>query len=114
MPIIRKSVSVPANDSVDNAIDGSIYEFMPFNAAISIGVLMPAGSTIGDILATVNTGSDTLLEESPVNNKAGFPVIPDDMDLQDVTGQGERLVIKLRNTTGAAIIVNLLVQITPI
>lgn len=114
MPIIRKAVSVAGNTTVDNAIDGSIYEFMPFNAALNIGILEPAAATVGDIVATVNTGSDTLLEESPVNNKDGFPIIPDDMDLQDVTAAGERLVIKLRNTTATARVCTVLVQITPV
>lgn len=110
MPIIRKEVSVAANATVDNLVTGSIYEFMPFNAALNIGITASAAG----LVATVNTGSDTLLEESPVNPTTTFPVIPDDMDLQDRTLAGERLVIRIRNTTGGALTVYLLVQISPL
>jgi len=110
MPLIRKEVSVPANSTIDNVVTGSIYEFMPFNAAINLGIT--AEST--GVVATVNTGSDVLLEESPVNIIAAFPKIPDEMDLQDRSLAGERLVVRLRNTTGAAITARMLAQITPL
>jgi len=110
MPIIRKEVSVPANSTIDNLVTGSIYEFMPFNASLNLGM---TGSATG-LVGTVNTGSDTLLEESPLNIKTTFPLIPDEMDLQDRTLQGERLVVRVRNTTAGALTVRLLVQISPI
>lgn len=110
MPIIRKEISVPANSTVDNVVTGSIYEFMPFNAELNIG--MTASAT--GLVAAVNTGSDTLQEESPVNILTTFPVVPDQMDLQDRTMQGERLVVRVRNTTGGALTYRLLVQITPL
>lgn len=110
MPIIRKEVSVPASGTIDNLVTGSIYEFMPFNAAINVGLTASATGLVG----TINTGSDTLLEESPLNIKATFPIIPDEMDLQDRTLQGERLVVRIRNTTAGALTVRLLVQISPL
>ena len=110
MPIIRKEVSVPANGTIDNLVTGSIYEFMPFNAALNIGM---TGSAAG-LVATINTGSDTLLEESPLNIKSTFPIIPDEMDLQDRTLAGERLVMRIRNTTAGALTIRALVQISPI
>ena len=110
MPQIRRETSIPANSTVDNIIDGSIYEFLPFNAALNIGA---NGSATGLVL-TVNSGSDTVLEESPVNVSTNFPVIPDDMNIQDVAAAGERLVLKARNTTGGALTLRTLVQITPV
>jgi len=110
MPIIKRETSVAANSTVDNIIDGSIYEFLPFNAALNIG---NNGSATG-LVVTINTGSDTVQEESPVNVNTVFPVIPDDMDVQDVAAAGERLVIKARNTTGGALTLRTLVQLTPV
>lgn len=110
MPLIRKEVSVPANSTIDNLVTGSIYEFMPFNASINLGLTASATGLVG----TVNTGSDTLLEESPLNIKTVFPAIPDEMDLQDMAAAGERLVVRIRNTTGGALTVRALIQITPI
>lgn len=110
MPIIRKEVSVAANSTIDNLFTGSIYEFLPYNAALNIGI---TGSATG-LVATVNTGSDTIQEESPVNILTTFPKIPDDMDIQDVARGGERLVVKVRNTTAGALTVRALVQISPV
>ncbi|GAG71890.1 unnamed protein product [marine sediment metagenome] len=112
--MIRKITSIPANSVVDNLLTGSIYEFMPWNAAVNLGVLAAAGAGPGDLQVTVNSGSDTVMEEAPVNNLARFPVIPDDMDVQDIAAGGERLVVKVRNTTAGALECFWLVQLTPI
>jgi hypothetical protein len=107
MPVIRKEISVGANSTVDNVISGSIYEFMPRNAALRMG---NTASATG-LVVTINTGSDTVLEESPVNPTTNFPVIPDDMDVSDVAAAGERLVIRVRNTTAGALTLFSLTQI---
>lgn len=111
MPLVRNETSVPANSVVSNIMAGTLYQYLPWNAALNIGLTADATG----ILATVTTGQDTLLEESPVDILANlFPVIPDNMSLQDVAGAGELVTIRLRNTTGAPIIVRTLVQITPV
>lgn len=108
MPVIRKETVVQANSTVDNVITGSIYEFMPRNAALSIGNTASAAG----LVVTINSGSDTVLEEAPVNPTTSPPVIPDDMDVQDVAAAGERLVIKARNTTAGPLTLYTLVQIS--
>ena len=99
---------------MDNLITGSIYEFLPWNASISLGVTAETGAGPGDLLVTVNSGSDTVMEEAPIDNTNGFPIIPDNMDVYDVAAAGERLVIKVRNTTAGALDAFLLVQLTPV
>jgi len=110
MPIIKREISVPANSQVDNVVSGSIYEFLPWNASINLGM---TGSATG-LVATVNTGSDTVQEESPVDILTTFPRIPDDMTVQDVARGGERFVVKVRNTTGGALTFRLLAQLQPL
>lgn len=111
MPVIKRETSIPANGSVENVFTGSIYEFLPWNAAINLGV---TGDATG-LLATFTSGSDVVIEESPVDILANlFPVIPDNMGVQDVARGGERLVLKVRNTTGAPIIARTLAQIQPV
>lgn len=115
MPMIRRQVQVPANGTVDNLISGSIYEYLPWNASVNAGFISE-GAAATDLLLTVNSGSDTILEEAPTRFAAAgtFPVIPDDMDVQDVAGAGERLVFRARNTTAGALNINFLVQLNPI
>lgn len=110
MPMIRKEVSIAANTTVDNIVSGSIYEFMPWNAALTIG----SQASATGLVVTLNSGSDTILEESPVPIQDRFPIIPDDMDVNDVAAAGERLVIKVRNTTAGPLTFYLLVQLNPI
>ena len=110
MPIIRKELSVAANSTVDNVFTGSINEFLPWNAAINMGI---TGSATG-LVATVNTGSDTIQEEAPCNILTTFPVIPDNMDIQDRARGGERLVVKVRNTTAGALKRNPAAVTTPL
>lgn len=110
MPLVRREQTIAANSTLDNVVTGSIYEFLPWNAAINIGL---NGSATG-LVATINSGSDTVLEEAPVNVSTAFPVIPDDMFAQDVAAGGERLVIKVRNTTGGALTLRSLIQFTPV
>lgn len=103
MPIFKATNSVPAGGVV-NPLTGSIYEYLPFNAALEIALVQQTG-TAGGILATVNSGPDTLQEEGPITVKAGSPVYPDDFDLTDEAAQGDRLAIRLRNTTAGALVV---------
>lgn len=110
MPIIKKELTVNANSTLDNVFSGSIYEFLPWNSSINLGI---SASATG-LVSTVNTGSDTIQEESPVNILGTFPKIPDDMDIQDVGAAGERFVVKIRNTTAGALTVRVLAQLSPV
>ncbi len=110
MPIIKREIVLAANEVVDNIWSGSIYEFLPWNASINLGLTASATG----LVATVNTGSDTVQEESPVNILTRFPVIPDDMDIQDVAAAGERFVVKVRNTTAGALTLRGLAQLSPV
>lgn len=108
MSVIQKEVTVGIGQTVENALSGSAFEFLRRNAIVSAGVTAVATGTF----TTIQSGSDIVLEESPTLVKAQFPTIPDDMYYNDVGVVGDRLVIRLRNPTAAAIIMRVLVQIT--
>lgn len=110
MPLMTTRVSVPANSQVENALAGKEYEFMPFDGAVEFGLVAAATG----IEASVISGTDVLMRNSPISEANRFPVYPDDFTLNDVAGQGERLIITLRNSTGAAIIVFVAVKVTPV
>lgn len=110
MPVIQKEVSVAANATVDNLISGSSFEFLRGNAVVSCGIV---GSATG-LVASIQSGSDIVLEEAPILVKTTMPTIPDDMYYNDVGVQGDRLVLRIRNTTGGALTVRAVVQITPL
>ena len=109
MPMMKVRTALAGNGTADVLV-GQLFETLPFNANVEIGI---ATDAVG-VLATVQSGSDTLGDEIPVTVKAinTSPVYPDDFDLQDVAAQGEKLRIKLRDTSGAARVVMTTVKIT--
>jgi hypothetical protein len=110
MSVIQKEISVGANAVVDNILSGSSFEFLRSNAIVSIGM---AGSATG-LVANIQSGADIVLEESPILVKTTMPTIPDDMYYNDAGVQGDRLVVRVRNTTGGALTVRAIVQFTPV
>lgn len=110
MPSIKVQTTVPLNGQVDNALTGNQYEFLPFDARVEFGIVAAAAGVLTDVYS----GSDTLVEAGVVSAANRIPVYPDDFDLTDAAAAGERLKVRLRNTTGAAIVVNTTVRITPI
>lgn len=110
MPVIQKEISVAGNATNDNLLSGSAFEFLRGNAIVSLGL---TGSATG-LVASVQSGADIVLEESPILVKTTMPTIPDDMYYNDVGVLGDRLVVRVRNTTGGALTVRLVAQITPL
>jgi hypothetical protein len=107
---VIKQISVAANTTVDNVLSGSVYEFPAFNAKVDFGL---SGSATG-LVATVTSGSDVLQEEGPVPPTNRFPQADQDFTLTDLVGGGERLVIRVRNTTAGALTLFSTTRLTPI
>ena len=110
MPVIQKETSIAANATLDNAISGSSFEFLRRNSVVSIAAV---GSATG-LVASIQSGSDIVLEEAPLLIKTTMPTIPDDFYYNDVGVAGDRLVIRVRNTTAGALTVRVIVQVTPL
>lgn len=110
MPVIMRQVSVPLNGTVENILAGSAFEFARQNSLVSLGVAAAATGTF----ITFNSGADVVAEEFEPPIKTIYPVIPDEMYFSDVAAAGDRLVVRARNTTGAAIIVRVIAQVTPL
>jgi len=110
MPVIQRLVPIPANQSVPNIIAGSQYEFARRRCIISGGITAQAGGLVGQI----NSGGDVVMEQFPVDIKAGFPTIPDEFVFTDVMEVGDRLSIPVQNTTGASVDCRVIIQIQEI
>jgi hypothetical protein len=110
MPVIMKQVTVPLNGTTDNALAGSAFEFARTNQIVSMGVAQAATGCF----VTFNSGADVVAEEFEPPILTRYPVIPDEMYFSDVAAAGDRLVIRIRNTTGANIICRVVVQSTSI
>jgi len=110
MPVIIKEVSVAANSTVDNLFSGSAFEFARGPQLVTLGVTQAATG----LLATFTSGADVVVEESPPVIRTAMPIIPDDFFASDIAAPGDRYVLRVRNTTGGAIIVRAVIQIQDI
>lgn len=108
MPTIQRAETVGAGLTVQNTIAGSAYEFARTPQAVSMGITQAATG----MFCTIQSGPDIVAEEFEPSILTRFPIIPDDMYYNDVMAQGDRLVLRVRNPTGAGIISRTLVQIT--
>lgn len=110
MPVIQQSVSIAGNSTNDNVLQGSQYEFLPYDAFLEFGL---SGSATG-LAADVFSGQDVLAENMLLNAQNRVPTYPDDYNLNDVAGAGERIKVRIRNTTGGALTAFYSLKITPV
>jgi hypothetical protein len=113
MPLIQGSASIAASSVNDNILTGSQFEYLPYNALVEFGF---AGDANGaDLRLDVFSGQDILTEQLQPSIQNRIPLYPDDYILQDVAGAGERLKVRVRNTSAAgARVINFGVRITPV
>lgn len=110
MPVIQSSVSVAANATNDNLLTGSQFEYLPYNARLAFGF---CGSAAG-LFVDVYSGQDIVAESMAVNTQNRFPVAPDDFILSDIGAAGDRLKVRVRNTTAGALTIFWSVNILPL
>lgn len=113
MPTIKRiNIDVPAAGIV-NPLQGSQYEYLPFDALVEFAILADAGDTFN---ASVYSGSDVLMQDEQVDNLAiTAPVIyPDHYQIQDVAAAGERLGVQLTNLSVGVATIRTVVRITPL
>lgn len=100
MPSIQKEVSVAAGDVVDNLFSGSVFEYMRAPGIVSAAIVAAATGTF----VTINSGPDVILEESPPMVLTTMPIIPDHFYYTWGAAAGDRLVARVRNPTGGAVV----------
>lgn len=107
--------TVLAANAQANVLSGTQYEFLPpgmfpRGAMVEFGTVTDATG----VLRTVQTGSDVVEEESPINLSTinVQPIYPDHFTLNDLVGPGERINVKVRDTSGVQRIVMTMVRFT--
>jgi hypothetical protein len=94
-------------------LQGSQYEFLSFDAYVEFAILADTGATV---TGTVFSGSDVLMQSSPVDILAvASPILyPDHFTLSDAAGAGERLSVELVEGAAGTPVVRTAVRITPL
>jgi hypothetical protein len=113
MPLLQRTDSVAANAFNANVWTGTQFEFAPYDALLELGVM---GSATG-LQFTFATGADTLAIDQAVTVVRAanqYPLYPDDFSVNDVVGEGERIVEAIRNTTAGALSHFSAIKLTPL
>ena len=111
MPVMTDRRSVAANATVDNVLAGKIDEFLREN---SIVTLYAAAEAVG-VNVSLIVGNEVTLDDQEVTNRAAGAAItiPDDFIVTGGGLAGDRMILRLRNTTGVAIIVRTRLETSP-
>jgi hypothetical protein len=113
MPMIQSTASVALSSVNDNVITGSQFEFLPYNALLEFGLNGDANGA--DLRIDIYSGQDLVVEGLIPSIQNRSPVYPDDYVGSDVAAAGERIKIRVRNTSAAAArTIFFAVRITPI
>lgn len=107
MQVMTVVESIAANTLSANLIAGQANEFLSGSSAVNFY----ARSAAVGMNLIIQIGNEVFVQDQEVGALAGFPQRPDDFFVQGVGGQGERIIVQARNTTGAAIIVQLLIDV---
>jgi hypothetical protein len=105
---MQGQTSLTTGASNDNILSGQPFEFLPFDALVSFGITQATGN-VGDLIVDVFSGADLLV--SSFKPPVGAIDLSAHLYLEDEAMAGDRLVIKVRNTSGGTLALNWLVRI---
>jgi len=112
MPSFTYSDSIAAG-AILRPLEGWQYEYLPWPAEVTV----LARATAVDVVNVYTSGSETIVEESPTQAGGTPGVIPSPLNtpVQGWMGAaGDRLKLSYRNTSGAAINVDGIIEIVPL
>jgi len=98
--LIQGQASIGTSSVNENLIAGSQFEFLPFDAKLSFGIV--GDTNAADLRVDVYSGTDVLAESMQPSAQNRVPVYPDDFNLEDVAAAGERIKVRVRNLSAVA------------
>ncbi len=100
-------------DSVITPLNGWQYEYLPWPAVVSVLVR----STLANVVQTYTSGSETIVEESPVQAGGTIGVTPSPLNTPEINwhgAAGDRLKLSIRETAGATPTIDGIIEVTPL
>lgn len=106
-PVISGETSVAADSTSTNLLTGDINEFLGRASVVS---LFCTSAAVG-VRAQLLIGADVNIDDQPISDANRFPQTPEDFLSRGGGFPGDRLTLRFRNTTAAAIIVRWRLQV---
>lgn len=110
MVVMTDRQSVAANATVANVLSGKVHEFVSQPSAVRV---YNSAAAVG-LFCSILIGNESVMQDQEVNAQNRMPIVPDDFTAESGALPGDRIVISLRNSTGAAIVGFTRVEVEPI
>jgi len=113
MPEMRGTLSLLTLVSTPNVLTGQVYEFIPYDALIEIGIVQSATG----LIMSISCDTDVVVQDIGQTNipiKATPPVYPDDFMPGFACMGGSRIFLAVRNPTAGTLTGFYSVRITPL
>lgn len=108
---IVRTTNIAANSVDENVLSGSAFEFLRGRSFVSMGIVQAATG----LFVTIQAGGNVIAEEfEPPIEATAFPQTNEDFYFNTFGAAGDRLVIRVRNSTAGAIDVRTVVQIADV
>ncbi len=97
--VMTDTQSVAANTTTTNVLAGKAAEFIKEPSVVTLSA---TGSAVG-LYITFIVGEEIIIEDQAIPLTNRFPVVPDDTLAQGGGFPGDRVIVKVRNSTGGAL-----------
>jgi|PlaIllAssembly_1097288.scaffolds.fasta_scaffold45485_2 hypothetical protein len=115
MPAIQKTKALTANQRGYNPLADWQYQYAPFNGLVRIGINTTAAAGLCE--AAIFTGSDNILERSPVSAGGTAGVMPAPLNvpyIEFMVKAGDRITVAIDELGGVTPTVNFHCAIDPV
>lgn len=112
MPTRRDERTVAAGLTVNNILDGSLFEIVARNGTLLVAA--NSDNAAGEGLMSILADTETLMEESPVPLQSGAglgPRLNEDVLLTERVARGDKVTIRIRNTGAGNIVFRTLISV---
>ena len=113
MPTIRKRVALTANGEIANVLSGSSYEFVGRTSRIQVALAGEGVVGFGPV-ADIQVGPELLAESANISSETAANTgarLPDYLIVDDMAAPGDRVIVRLRETSGVGGQVSVMVRI---
>lgn len=112
MAVIQRTVTLAASEVNDNILSGSAFEFIRGRSVVQMGITAEDAS---DVFVTIQAGPNVIAEEFNPVQATDYPNIPDGFYYAAGAVQGDRLVVRVRNSDAVNTeVVRIVAQITEV
>lgn len=107
MQVMTVVQSIPANSLSLNLLAGQANEFLAGSSIVN--VYLRSAATGQNLIYQI--GNEVFVQDQEMPSQPGFPTRNENFFIAGVGGRGERIIAQVRNTSGSAVISQLLFEI---